>query len=437
VAAGDLFIALKGPNFDGHDYVADALSNGAAAMVSRPPEGMHDDPRLLLVDDTMVALESLARAARERSKARILAITGSVGKTGTKEALRRALARDGKVHASKGNLNNQWGAPLSLARMPADCDYGVFELGMNHAGEIEPLSRLVRPHVVAITNIAPVHMEFFDTIEAIADAKAEIFAGLEPGGIAILNRDDDFYQRLRDAARAAGVAEVVTFGENEGADVRLEKIFVHPNVTCMTAQVQGASVVYKVGVPGRHWALNSLTVLAGVVALGGDLGKAVLSLAEMSAPVGRGRRHRIEAERGDFDLIDESYNASPVAVRAALAVLGGATTGPSGRRIAVLGDMLELGDGAAERHRELAADIVAQGIDLVFACGPLMAAMMARLPAERRGGQTASSSELLPLVARAVRDGDTILVKGSLGSKMAPIVDALLALRGDDAAANG
>lgn len=437
VAAGDLFIALQGPNFDGHEFVADALEDGAVVMVSRLPEGLDGDPRVLLVDDTMRAMEDLARAARERCKARILAITGSVGKTGTKEALRQALARDGKVHASEGNLNNQWGAPLSLARMPADCDYGVFELGMNHAGEIEPLSRLVRPHVAVITNIAPVHTEFFDSVEAIADAKAEIFVGLEPDGTAILYRDDDCYERLLGAARAAGVANVVSFGENEGADVRLEKIFVHPNVTCMTAQVQGVSVVYKVGVPGRHWALNSLAVLAGVSALGGDLGTAVLSLAEMSAPKGRGRRHRIEAGRGDFDLIDESYNASPVAVRAALAVLGAATTGAHGRRIAVLGDMLELGDGAAESHRELAGDVIAQGIDLVFACGPLMAGMMAKLSAERRGGQTETSAELLPLVVQAVRDGDAILVKGSLGTKMAPIVDALLALRENSTAVHG
>lgn len=437
VAAGDLFIALKGPNFDGHEFVADALEDGAVAMVSQAPEGLDGDPRLLLVDDTMRAMEDLARAARQRSNARILAITGSVGKTGTKEALRLALARDGKVHASEGNLNNQWGAPLSLARMPVDCDYGVFELGMNHAGEIEPLSRLVRPHVAVITNIAAVHMEFFDSVEAIADAKAEVFAGLEPGGTAILNRDDALYDHLCNAARAVGVENFISFGEDEAADVRLEKVFVHPNVTCMTAQVQGASVVYKVGVPGRHWAMNSLAVLAGVCALGGDLGKAVLSLAEMSAPKGRGRRHRIEASRGDFDLIDESYNASPVAVRAALAVLGAATTGAHGRRIAVLGDMLELGDDAADSHCDLAKDIAAQGIDLVFACGPLMAGMTAKLLPERCGGHTQTSAELIPLLVQAVRDGDVVLVKGSLGSKMVPIVDALLALRENNAAVQG
>jgi UDP-N-acetylmuramoyl-tripeptide--D-alanyl-D-alanine ligase len=437
VQAGDLFVALKGPNFDGHDFVSEALDKNAYAVVSSVPKGLEDDRRLLLVDDTMAALEALATAARERSSARILAITGSVGKTGTKEALRRALARDGRVHASEGNLNNQWGAPLSLARMPADSDYAVFELGMNHAGEIEPLSRMVRPHVVLITNIAAVHTEFFDSIEDIANAKAEIFAGLESGGIAILNKDDDWFDHLKGAARSAGVRRIMTFGEREGADVQLDKIVVHPNATCMTATVQGTSVVYKVGVPGRHWALNSLAVLAGVCALGADLGKAVMSLAEMSAPKGRGRRHHVESDRGAFELIDESYNASPVAVRAALEVLGAATTGSQGRRIAVLGDMLELGASGPESHRLLADDVAANKIDLVFACGPLMAELMAALPPEKRGKHGETADELMAAVLSNIGDGDAVLVKGSLGMKMAPIVEALLALGFDEAMARG
>jgi len=438
VAPGDLFVALIGPNFDGHRFVAQALAAGAAAaVVARRPDDVDDDAPLLLVDDTMTALTALAAAARARSQAKIAAITGSVGKTGTKEALRAALAADGPTHASAGNLNNQWGAPLSLARMPRDSAYGVFELGMNHAGEIAPLSGLVRPHVAIITAIAPVHLEFFDSVEQIADAKAEIFIGLAPGGTAIIDRDSEFFARLRSAAEQAGAGRVLSFGSHAEADVRLLKLSAHATCSCMTAQVAGVDVTYKVGAPGRHWAMNSLAVLAAVEALGADLGKAVLALAGMQAPAGRGQRHRVRAPFGEFDVIDEAYNASPAAMRAAFEVLAGATVKARGRRIAVLGDMLELGDASEQLHRELAADLQRHGFDLVLGCGPHTSALLADLPKAMRGPHADAADELLPLVLANVRGGDVVLVKGSLGMAMAPIVAALLTLGGDATAANG
>jgi len=438
VEPGDLFVALAGPNFDGHQFVAAALQAGAAAaVVSERPTDVPDDAPLLLVDDTMAALQALGGAARSRSPARIAAITGSVGKTGTKEALRAALEKHGVTHASAGNLNNQWGAPLSLARMPRDCAYGVFELGMNHAGEIAPLSRLVRPHVAIITAIAPAHLAFFDSVAQIADAKAEIFVGLEPGGTAIINRDSEYFERLRSAAERAGAGRVLSFGSHAEADARLLKLSAHATCSCMTAEIDGVTVTYKIGAPGRHWATNSLAVLAAVQALDADLGKAVLALASLTAPAGRGRRHRVRAPFGNFDLIDEAYNASPATMRAAFEVLGGAKTHGRGRRIAVLGDMLELGEAAETLHRELAADLEREDIDLVLGCGPHTAALMAALPKRLRGAHAADADALLPLVLANVRGGDVVLVKGSLGMQMSPIVAALLTLGGDAAAANG
>jgi len=426
IAPGDLFVALAGPNFDGHAFVADALAGGAAAaLVSRRPDGLADDAPLLIVDDVMTGFEALGETARARSQARIAAITGSVGKTGTKEALARALSADGSTHASVGNLNNQWGVPLSLSRMPEGSRFAVFELGMNHAGEIGPLSRQVRPHVAIITTVAPVHLEFFDSVEQIADAKAEIFVGLEPGGAAILNRDNEHYARLRASAEAAGVARVLTFGEHEEADARLSKLVAHPACNCITADIAGTPVVYKVGAPGRHWALNSLAVLLASEVLGADLGKAMLALADMSAPAGRGSRHLVNAEFGSFVLIDESYNASPIAMRAAFDVLNAAETRRRGRRIAVLGDMLELGSTAEELHRDLAGDIAHHDIDLVLTCGPMMAELSAALPPNCRGAHTPDAKALLPLVVEAVQADDVVLVKGSLGMAMAPIVTAL------------
>jgi len=434
---GDLFVALEGPNRDGHAYLAQAFSRGAAAaLVARDVAAAGP---LLKVADTQVALEALGRARRAESAARVVAVTGSVGKTGTKEALRHALGRQASTHASVASFNNQWGVPLTLARMPRDAAYGVFEIGMNHAGEIALLAPQVRPHVAIVTAIEAVHMEFFASLDAIADAKAEIFLGLEPGGVAIVNRDSPQFERLRRAAEAEGAGRVLGFGAAAQADVRLINLALHPTCSCITADIDGQAATYKVGAPGRHWAMNSLAVLAAVKALGADLGLAALALADMSAPKGRGMRHRVAHRGGSFELIDESYNANPASMRAALDLLAATPIGPRGRRIAALGDMLELGEAAARMHEELAQAADERAIDLVFCCGPNMARLYEALPPRRRGGHAASSAALQPQLLAALRPGDAVMVKGSLGSRMGPLVEALLRLgaEADPRAAGG
>ena len=429
VAGGDLFVAIMGPNRDGHHYVAEAFGKGAtAALVSRPADDAPDDAPAMLVPDTLTALAALGRVARARCEARIIGVTGSVGKTGTKEALKLALAEQAATHASQASYNNQWGVPLSLARMPRETRYAIFELGMNHAGELAPLARLVRPHVAIVTAVEPVHLEYFDSVAAIADAKAEIFTGLEPGGIALLNRDNPHYDRLAAAASAEGANEVRGFGAHPEAWARVIKAVQHPESSCVSAEIGGEAIVYRVGAAGHHWVMNSLAVLAAVRAVDADLGLAGLALARLIVPEGRGRRHRIALRHGAIELIDESYNANPASVRAALAVLGEADTEDGGRRIAVLGDMLELGDDAPGLHAALAGDVEAAGIDTVFTAGPLMAHLAAELAPSRRGGHAADASALAPLVAAAVAPGDVVMVKGSLGSRMREAVDALLAL---------
>jgi len=427
VERGDLFVALKGPNHDGHDHVAAALDRGAvAAMVQQSPSNSASRSALLVVPDTLEGLNALAAGARRRSTARIVAVTGSVGKTGLKEALRLVLGHQAPTQANAGNLNNHWGAPLSLARLETSTRFGVFELGMNHAGEIAPLSRLVRPHVAVITTIAPAHAAQFGSVEEIADAKAEIFEGVEPGGTAILNRDNPFYERLESAAHRCGIERVVSFGGHERADVRLRSVRKLAACSSVEATIGGRRIAYKVGAPGGHWSINSLAVLAAVSALGADVDRAATSLAEVRAPGGRGRQLRVPLEDGTFTLIDESYNASPAAVRAALEVLSLSEPIPSGRRIAILGDMLELGTEAATLHAGLADAVADSGVDIVYAAGPAMVHLYRALPFSIRGGHAESTAALLPVIASVVRPGDVVLVKGSLGMDMARIVRALL-----------
>src|SRR5579871_1406008 len=352
---GELFVALRGPRHDGHDFVTSAFARGAAAaMVDRD---LVADPRpgpLLRVGDTLAGLGALAAAARARSRARIVGVTGSVGKTGTKEALRLALASEAPAFAAAGSLNNHWGVPLSLARLPPDAAFGVFELGMNHAGEIAGLTRLVRPHIALITTVEPAHLGYFDSVAAIADAKAEIFLGLEPQGAAVLNHDNPFFERLAAAARAAGAGSIISFGANPAATVRLAGCTLEPEGSAVEAVLGDKRLRFRLNLPGRHWVMNALGVLGVCVALGCDLERAATALAALEPLPGRGRRHRLPWRGGRLRLIDESYNASPAAMAAAIAVLGAATLEPGGRRVAVLGDMLELGDGAAEFHRALA-----------------------------------------------------------------------------------
>jgi UDP-N-acetylmuramoyl-tripeptide--D-alanyl-D-alanine ligase len=377
------------------------------------------------VPDVLDGLRDLARAARTRLQAQVIGVTGSVGKTGTKEALRLALAPNGETHASVASYNNHWGVPLSLARCPASARYAVFEMGMNHAGEIEPLTRLVRPRVAIITTVEPVHLEFFGSVEAIADAKAEIFSGVEPGGAAVINRDNAQFARLSRAAKNAGIEHVVSFGEHAKADARLMKCSLHPDCSTIQARILGADVTYKLGAPGRHVVLNSLAVLAAVSLAGADLALASLALADIKPPVGRGARSTLDLRDGTVLLIDESYNANPASMRAALALLGQADVGARGRRIAVLGDMRELGERGADLHRQLLEPVLADGVDLVFCCGPLMRALWEALPSERRGGYAEISGELESQLLAAVRPGDAVMIKGSLGSRMGILVKAL------------
>ncbi len=422
---GDLFIALHGPNFDGHDFVADALAKGAAACVV---DADIKGEAILKVDDTMTALEALGRASRDRSESVIIAVTGSVGKTGSKEALKLVLSRQGKTSASEGSLNNHWGVPLSLSRMQVGTAYGVFEMGMNHPGEIHPLSRMVRPHVALITTVEAVHSEFFDSDEAIADAKAEIFAGLEPGGAAVLNRDNRHFHRLATAARAKGIDRIVGFGTWDEADYRLLDAVTESGGTVIRANLGGVILTYRLAIAGRHWVVNSLGVLAAVATAGGDVAAAAAALGDLEAPKGRGCFHLIHTVAGEMTLIDESYNASPVSMRAAIEVLGQTNPGHGGRRIAVLGDMLELGENSAQHHSALVDALVGEGTDLVFTAGRDMAHLSDALEPAMRGGHALNTELLQPMVMEAVGPGDVIVVKGSLGSKTGRIVEALLSL---------
>jgi UDP-N-acetylmuramoyl-tripeptide--D-alanyl-D-alanine ligase len=415
-----LFVALHGEHRDGHAFAGAALERGAVVMVARRDPAWGEGAPVLEVADTQAGLEALGRAARARSSARIAAVTGSVGKTSTKEALRRVLGAQAPTHASAASHNNHWGVPLSLARLPRDAMYGVFELGMNHAGEIRQLTHMTRPHVALITKIAPAHLEFLGSIEAIADAKAEILEGLEPGGTAVLPADDAQLPRLLGHARRTG-CRVVTFGASAGADWRLTGVELDPTASRVTVRHGGRAIEASVGAPGRHWALNATGVLAVAAALGADVEAAARALAGVEPPAGRGTRRDVAVAGGAATLLDESYNANPASVRAALDVLGA----QPGRKVAVLGDMLELGPEAPAMHAALAEAVEAARVDTVHTCGPLMAALHAALPASRRGRHAADSAALAAEVAAMLAPGDVVLVKGSLGSRMRRIVDAL------------
>lgn len=422
---GDIFFAIKGDRFDGHDFVVAALEAGAGlAVVARDKADPSAGP-LLLVDDPLTALEALGIAARARFTGKVIAITGSVGKTGTKEALRVALSACGEVHASAASYNNHWGVPLSLARCPVSADFGVFEVGMNHGGEITPLSRMIRPDIAIITTVAPVHLGYFNSIDEIADAKAEIFAGLEPGGTAILNRDNAFFDKLKSVALTDGAGSIVSFGEHQEADARLGKVALHGSCSCVSAKIGEHDVTYKLGVPGRHIVLNSLAVLAAIHAANADLALAALKLAELTPPKGRGAREALVISGGYFTLVDESYNANPASMAAAIETVGQMKPGPHGRRIAVLGDMLELGDDAPQFHADLARAIDDAGIDLVYACGPNMAHLWNAMPNARKGVYADDSSGLQALLPDILQSGDVIMIKGSLGSRMGPLVETL------------
>ena len=424
--AGDLFFAIKGDAHDGHDHVARAFEAGAAAaVVSRErAQGLSPLGPVFVVGDTLEAMARLGVAARARSNAKIVAVTGSVGKTTAKEMLRTMLAANGLTHASVASYNNHWGVPLTLARMPADVRFGVFEMGMNHAGEITPLTRMARPHVALVTTIAPVHIEHLGSIEAIADAKAEIFLGLEPHGTAVLNRDAPQFERLKTAAAARG-ARVWSFGRGADCDAQLLDVEATDGGSHVRAHVLAHELAFELGAPGVHMAQDALGALLAAEALGADLDACAAALGRFSPQKGRGERFSVPTPDGPATIIDESYNANPASMRAALALLAAAKPGPKGRRIAVIGDMLELGPKAAAMHAELAADLSANNVDLLFGAGPLTRALYEAAPASMRAAWTERSSELTDEVARTLRGGDIAMVKGSNGSRMGPLVSAL------------
>jgi UDP-N-acetylmuramoyl-tripeptide--D-alanyl-D-alanine ligase len=411
---GDLFVALKGDHRDGHDFLRAAFdAKAGAALVSHAPDGMTGP--LLTVAHTQRGLEDLARAARARSNAKILAVTGSAGKTTTKEILRLACNALGRTHASAASHNNHWGVPLSLASLPRDAEYGVFEVGMNHFGELRNLVSLVRPHLALITTIAPAHLEFFGNCESIADAKSEIFEGLLPGGAALIPSDSLYAERLKARAKQAQVSNIVTFGV--GGDAKLISHAPDGEGMRVKADILGRAVDCYVGAPGGHIAQNVVGALAAVALLEGDVLNAAAALKNFTALKGRGARFKA----GGIQVIDESYNANPASMAAALALLGNA----GGRKIAVLGDMLELGEGGAAHHAGLASAIDANKVDLVFAGGPQMKALWDALPPRLRGAYAESSAVLMPRVLAALKPGDTVLVKGSNGARMSVIIDAL------------
>ena len=424
---GDLFFAIQGGAQDGHAYVAEAFAKGAAAAVVNEAHAsnLRGAGPLYVVRDVLASMVSLGLAARQRSAAWIIAVTGSAGKTSTKEALRLVLSGFGETHASAASYNNHWGVPLTLARMPRAARFGVFEIGMNHAGEITPLVEQVRPHIAIVTTIAPVHLEHFASLDAIAAAKAEIFSGIEDNGTAIIYRDIAQFELLNAAAKASRAARVLTFGEHDSADARLDGFAASDTGSFIRATLRGEEVSCRLGAPGKHMALNALAVLLAAQAAGADLQAAAERLAEFKPAAGRGARHILQAANGAFLLIDESYNANPASMRAALALLGGTPKTTSGRRIAVLGDMLELGPQAEAMHAALEADIVEHNVDLVFAAGPLMRHLFDALAPVRRGLWTPGAAELEQPLRKLLQSGDVIMVKGSNGSRMGPLVAAL------------
>lgn len=420
LAPGDLFVALRDAR-DGHDFVADALARGAAAaLVDRDPPGVGPDAPLLRVADTLAGLTALGAAARARSGARFVAVTGSVGKTTTKEMLRLALSVFGPTHASAASFNNHWGVPVTLARLPREAALAVIEMGMNHRGEIAPLSRLARPHVGLITNIGTAHLGHLGSEEAIAEEKGDVIAGMAPGGTLVLPADSRFAGGLAARARAAGLS-VITHGEAAGAEARLLSHDGTAEGGRAEILLRGERIGLTLSAPGRHVALNACAVLAAVAALGLAPRAAAAALSAFGAPPGRGRRSRIRVPGGEALLIDDSYNASPPSLRAGLAVLAAQ---PARRRIAALGDMRELGGDGPAIHASLAPDAAA-ACDLVFCCGELMGHLYRALPEAKRGAHCADSAALAPLLAAALRPGDAVLVKGSLGSRMAVVVAAL------------
>ena len=422
IEPADLFVALAGVR-DGHEFVPQALAAGAAgSLASKAVEGSS-----VQVAETLAALEMLGQAARERApQVRRGAVTGSVGKTSVTQAIRAGLERAGRAHSSVKSYNNHIGVPLTLARMPRDTERAIFEIGMNHADEITPLSRFVRPHAVAITTVGPVHVENFpDGEEGVARAKAEIFAGIEPGGVAVLNADNKWFELLSEEAHKAG-ATVRSFGAGQSCDAQLVDFAPEPGRAIIKARLHGKALDFPILQTGFHWGPNSMAVLLMLEALDVGLEDSLAALGSFEPLAGRGAERAIQLPGGLFTLIDESYNANPISMGAAFATLGARKA--SGRRIVALTDMLELGAEGPAFHAGLASPLEAAGVDLVFCAGPLMKSLWDALPPTRRGGYAVNAAELAPLIRAAVGPGDLVMVKGSNGSRASAVAAALSAL---------
>ena len=427
---GDIFVALRDAR-DGHEFLKSAFEAGAsAALVARAPEDAPEGAPLLVVGDTLEGLRDLARAARTRNFGKRVAVTGSAGKTSTKEILRAVLGSDGVVHAADKSFNNHWGVPLTLARLPMRSDYGVFEIGMNHPGEITPLTGLVRPHAAIVTTVAAAHLEFFKSVEEIAEAKAEIFSGLASGGVAVLPFDNEFFPLLKKRAEEAGAASFISFGEKDGADFQLLDYKAEGAGAKLKAKIKGETIEFFAGVPGRHQATNMLAALAAADAVGCPLDGAIRALAGITPSKGRGARTQIAVEGGMATLIDESYNANPASMAAAIGLLGASEPGQGnpdggGRRIAILGEMLELGPESAALHEKLVSELVAAKVDRVYAAGQLMRHLWDALPPDMRGLHAGDAVGLVGPVLDAVAPGDVVMVKGSNASKVSAVARAL------------
>lgn len=426
LSPGDLFVPLRDKR-DGHEFVETALALGAsAALVAKDYKRLGGNANLIRVADPLHALEALARLARERlpPSTAVVAVTGSVGKTGTKDMLRQAFASLGSVHAADKSFNNHWGVPLSLARTPKDVDAAIFEIGMNHAGEISPLAQMVRPQAAIITTVAPVHLEFFKSVADIAEAKAEIFDGFDEGGLAILNSDNAYFPILRRRAEARG-AKIKTFGKSADADVCLVGMTQRDVETEVLVSIEGRKLSYALAMSGEHVALNSLAVVAALQFTGRNVHEAVASLAGLASGAGRGAREQIAVPGGTMLVIDESYNANPASMGAALRVLGTIPRDAYKRRVAILGDMLELGHTSRELHRSLRDAIDHSDIDVVYAAGENMSALFEDLPKCKQGGWGVDAKALVPQVLVGLEAGDAVMIKGSLGSRMVEVLAAI------------
>lgn len=437
---GEAFFAIRGDRFDGHDFVRKAAENGASLAVIAENQLVRfgSTPlKLLVVPDVLEALQCLAHVARLRTKARIIAVTGSVGKTSTKEMLRTLLANCGKVHCAQASYNNHWGVPFTLANMPRDSQFGVFEIGMNHPGEITPLVKMVRPHVGIITTIAPAHLGAFDSEVEIARAKAEIYTGLEPGGYALLPRDNKHYKLLSDLAKSTNVYKHYAFGKKKGAKFRLETIECDAEGSDMSVKLSGTHASFRLNIPGEHMAMNLVGALGGAILSGADLNKLLGGIETLGAVEGRGKTYVFGNGREAIKVIDESYNANPTSMKSALKLLGLNPVYGSGRRIAVLGDMLELGESAKTMHNRLASDVRSNKIDRVWLVGPMMKGLShslgkqpaknaeSNMPQVEVAGHVEMASELGTKILDDVRTGDVVMVKASLGTGLGPIVASL------------